>query len=248
MMSTLILGASGATGSKLVKQLLQINQKVKIIVRNPAVLPAEWKQNEDLEVIQASINEVKKEEMVDYLKGCQSVACCLGHNLSLKGMYGKPRKLVTDAIKLVCTAIKEVDHSTNIQVVLMNTSGNRNPDVDMPHSTGERIILGLIRALVPPHPDNEQAAEYLRTQIGKDNTKIDWVVVRPDSLIDEDEVSEYEVYPSPIRSPLFNPGKTSRINVGHFMACLLTNRDLLEEWKGKMPVIYNSEDPPKSKS
>ena len=34
-MTTLVLGASGATGRQLVTQLLKKNQKVKVIVRSP---------------------------------------------------------------------------------------------------------------------------------------------------------------------------------------------------------------------
>ena len=63
--------------------------------------------------------------------------------------------------------------------------------------------------------------------------------VRPDTLINEDNVTEYELYASPIRSALFNPGKTSRINVGNFMARLIVENDLWNKWKGQMPVIYN---------
>jgi hypothetical protein len=67
------------------------------------------------------------------------------------------------------------------------------------------------------------------------------VAVRPDSLLHEEAVSPYDVFPSPVRSALFNPGQTSRINVGHFMAELISDEALWEEWKGQMPVIYNSD-------
>ena len=93
--------------------------------------------------------------------------------------------------------------------------------------------------LLPPHVDNEKAADYLRTEIGQNNPIIQWTAVRPDSLINESEVTEYEVYPSPTRSPIFNAGKVSRINVGHFMAALIDNDDLWQKWKGQMPVIYS---------
>jgi hypothetical protein len=53
-------------------------------------------------------------------------------------------------------------------------------------------------------------------------------------------VSEYELYASPTRSALFNPGKTSRVNVGCFMAKLIVENDLWNKWKGQMPVIYNN--------
>jgi hypothetical protein len=68
---------------------------------------------------------------------------------------------------------------------------------------------------------------------------VEWVAVRPDDLIDETEVSAYDVHPSPIRSAIFDPGQTSRINVGHFMADLITGDDIWPQWKGQMPVIYN---------
>jgi hypothetical protein len=64
-------------------------------------------------------------------------------------------------------------------------------------------------------------------------------VVRPDTLINEDQVTGYEVHPSPTRSAIFNAGTSSRINVAHFMADLITNSDTWSQWKGKMPVIYN---------
>jgi hypothetical protein len=51
------------------------------------------------------------------------------------------------------------------------------------------------------------------------------------------------VYPSPIRSAIFDAGQTSRINVGHFMAELITNDDTWQQWHGQMPVIYNESSP-----
>jgi hypothetical protein len=63
--------------------------------------------------------------------------------------------------------------------------------------------------------------------------------VRPDSLIDQSEVTEYGVYASPIRSAIFNARKTSRINIDNFMAALVTDDALWMQWKGEMPVICN---------
>jgi hypothetical protein len=88
-------------------------------------------------------------------------------------------------------------------------------------------------------PDQEKAANHLRVQVGQKQSHIEWVVVRPDTLINEEIVTEYSLHISPTRDCIFNPGKTSRINVGHFMARLIVENDLWEEWKGKMPVIYN---------
>ena len=93
--------------------------------------------------------------------------------------------------------------------------------------------------LLPPHVDNEKAADYLRTNIGQSNSFIQWTAVRPDGLTIEEEVTEYKIHPSPIRSAIFDAGKISRINVAHFMASLITDNNLWNTWKGQMPVIYN---------
>ena len=238
-MIILVAGASGATGKQLVEQLLNTKQKVKVIVRSPEKLPESWKNNDQLTVIQASILDVSEDEMAEYVQDCDAVISCLGHNMSWKGIYGKPRKLVTDAVNLLCIAIKKNAPNKPIKFVLMNTTGNSNRDLNEPISIGQKFVIGLLRLLLPPHVDNEKAADYLRIKIGQKNNFIEWVAVRPDGLVNEDMVTEYEVYPSPTRSAIFDSGKTSRINVGHFMAELISENVLWNRWKGQMPVIYN---------
>jgi nucleoside-diphosphate-sugar epimerase len=238
-MTTLVVGASGATGRLLVEQLLDEGQKVRIIVRAPAKLPENLRNRTNLEVRFGSILDLSDAELEGLVEGCEAVASCLGHNLTLNGVFGKPRRLVTDAVRRLCTAVKNSQANGRIKFVLMNSSGVRNRDISEPISLGQQFVIGLLRLLVPPHADNESAAEYLRSQVGQDNAAIAWVAVRPDSLTDEDEVTEYEVYPSPIRSAIFDAGATSRINVANFMVDLITNPDTWERWEGQMPVIYN---------
>ncbi|EAR01243.1 NAD(P)-dependent oxidoreductase [Maribacter sp. HTCC2170] len=234
-----VVGASGATGTQLVKQLLIQNHTVKVVVRSPEKLPESWKKNVSVQIITASILDLSDQEMNELVHNCDAVASCLGHNLTWKGMYGQPRKLVTDAARRLCNAIITNNTKRPIKFVLMNTTGNRNRDLNEPISFAQKCVLGLLRLLLPPHVDNEKAADFLRTQIGQNNDFIEWAAVRPDGLINEDEVTEYEIHPSPIRSAIFNAGKTSRINVGHFMASLINENELWTKWKGQMPVIYN---------
>lgn len=238
-MTTLVVGASGATGRQLVDQLLGRKQQVKVIVRSPENLPVYWKNNTLLSIVHASVLELSDAEMIVHVNGCQAVASCLGHNLTWKGVYGHPRKLVTQAVQRLTNAIIANKPDRPVKFVLMNTTGNRNRDLDEPISFGQKCIIGLLRLLLPPHVDNEMAADYLRTRIGQNDPFIEWVAVRPDNLINEDKVTEYVLFPSPVRSAIFDAGKTSRINVGHFMASLITNDNLWSNWKGQMPVIYN---------
>lgn len=238
-MTILVVGASGATGRLLVEQLLGRGHDVKVIVRSPDKLPEALKRYDRLAVIRASVLDLSDAEMARHVGGCDAVASCLGHNVSWKGLFGRPRRLVTDATRRLCNAIKANKSEKPTKFVLMNTAGNSNRDLHEPVSFGQACVIGLLRLLLPPHVDNEKAADYLRTRIGQSDGAIEWAAVRPDTLVNEDEVTEYEVYPSPTRSALFNPGRTSRINVAHFMADLIVDEDTWSRWKGQMPVIYN---------
>ena len=240
--TTLVIGASGATGKLLVEQLLEARQGVKIVVRPASHIPDSWNQHEQMTIIRGNIAEISVEELSAITADCQAVACCLGHNLTWKGIYGKPRDLVAASVGLLCKAIQKNQPQAPIRFVLMNTAGNSNRDLKEKTTLAERMVIGLLRLLLPPHPDNEKAADHLRVDVGQNNPYIEWAVVRPDTLINEETVSRYSLHASPTRSALFNPGKTSRINVGHFMARLILADEIWKRWKGQMPVIYNEVD------
>lgn len=237
-MTILVVGATGATGRLLVDQLLNRKHSVKIIVRTTNDLQESIKNNKNLTIIQASILELSDTELAQYVKGCNAIVSCLGHNLSFQGMFGQPRRLVTDATRRLCMAIKANEPDTTVKFVLMNTTGNSNRDLSEKIPFSQKCVIWLLRLLLPPHVDNEKAADVLRTEIGQNDNIIEWIAVRPDGLIDESKVTEYEIYPSPIRNPIFDAGTVSRINVASFMAELITDQNLWVKWKGQMPVIY----------
>ena len=178
-MTTLVVGATGATGRLLVKQLLDREIHVKVIVRSPDKLPEDIRNHSNLTVIHASLLDLDDAALAQHVKGCDAIASCLGHNLNFQGMYGHPRKLVTDAASRLCKAVKANNPTHPVKYVLMNTAGNSNRDIKETVSVGEQIIVGLIRLLLPPHVDNEKAADYLRVEIGQHDPMIEWVVVRP---------------------------------------------------------------------
>ncbi len=238
-MATLIVGATGATGQHVVTELLGRGQQVKVIARKQSQLPENVESHKNLTVIRATLLDLSDEEMQRHVEGAKAVVSCLGHRLSFQGMYGHPRKLVTDATQRLCHAIEANHPQEPVKFILMNTTGNRNRDLKEKVSLAEQQVTVLIRILVPPHVDNEMAAGFLRIKIGQANKYLQWVAVRPDGLTNEDSVTPYDIVPSPTRSAIFNAGKTSRINVAHFMAELLTNEVLWTKWQGQMPVIYN---------
>jgi len=239
-MTTLIVGASGETGKLLVEQLLDLGHEVRLILRSTSNIPETWASHKNIRLVRVDdITKISLSEMATHVRDCQSVASCLGHNLSFKGIYGKPRQLVKDMVQLISEAVLQNAPEKPIRFVLMNTAGNSNRDLKEPISLVQKLAIAVLRLLLPPHLDNEKAADYLRAKIGQAHPFVEWVVVRPDSLIDTAQPSGYALYASPVRSALFNAGQTSRINVAHLIAQLITDTKLWNSWAGQMPVIYN---------
>ena len=238
-MKALVLGASGATGKLVIKQLIKRNISTRILIRKSAVLPKELVENPLVETVIGSINELNPSEIDHLVQSCNIVISCLGHNISLKGMFGSPRYLVLDAIRTLSEAIRK-NTENKVKLILMSTTAYTNYLSGEKNTIGEKIVFTLLTALLPPHRDNVAAANFLIYEIGnKQDKNIEWVAVRPDTLTNDDEESEYGIYESLVRSPIFNAGKTSRINVSHFMAELVTDEGLWKKWLYKTPVLYN---------
>jgi len=239
VVKVLVLGASGATGKLLVQQLLQKDIDVVAIVRTSNSLINEIDIPSKLHVVEANISEISDDELAPYIVGCDAVLSCLGHNLTFKGMFGNPRRLVTKAVEKISRIIESIDPNRNIKIILMNTTGNSNRDIPEKPPFSQRCVISILRLLLPPHADNEKAADFLRLHIGHKHKCIEWVAVRPVSLTNEDIVTEYDIHSSPIKNAIFDSAPTSRINVANFMSNLVVNTDLWNKWKGQMPVIYN---------
>ena len=249
--SSLVVGATGATGKWLCDQLLQDGVKVTAIVRSKDRLPENVRNHANLKVVEhPDPLQMPKEEWQQHLAGVDSVASCLGHNLTFKGVYFPPYLLCHDTAKKVVSIMDEMNQSSGrrTKFILMNTVGNYNYDLQGKGETftwGQTAITGVLRWLVPPQNDNERAANFFRTEVGKPGTQfptVDWAVVRPDTLTDKDTVSEVAVFPSQTRNWLTDAGKTTRINCAWFMKELMTKPAVFEQWKFQMPCVYNKED------
>lgn len=132
-------------------------------------MPEEIRSHDHESVIQASALDLADAEMAQHVQGCHAVSSCLGHNLTFKGIFGYPRRLVTEATRRLCNAIKASKPDKPVRFVLMNTAGNRNRDIPEKVSFAQTCVVCLIRVLLPPHRDNEQAADYLRVQLGQND-------------------------------------------------------------------------------
>lgn len=239
-MPILVVGGTGATGKQVVEQLLNNDFQVRAVVRNRNSVPEHIRDHPNLELMEASLLKLDETKIKELVAGCTGIISCLGHNLSFGGIFGPPFRLVTRAVKQLTAAVESPERP--VKFILMNTVAVKNTTNGEKRSMKDGLVTGILRILLPPQADNEQAVKYLHKNIGTNNPNVEWVAVRPDTLIDEDEVTDYTLHESPTRSGIFDPGKTSRINIGHFMVELLQDDDLWNSWKGKMPVIYNVEE------
>jgi nucleoside-diphosphate-sugar epimerase len=232
-MKVVVLGASGATGKLVVSQLVERNMQVRALVRPTAQVDERLRDHALVELVSGLIDDYGEQEIRDLIEGCDVVISCLGHTISFKGMFGSPRKLVAHAVERVTSQLR-----SNQRFLLMSTTAYTNAKEQEKNSRGEALVFSLLKVLLPPHRDNMLAADHLVHRIGETQA-FSWVAVRPDSLIDEEQVTAYELCEHKKRSPLSDPGKASRINVAHCMAELVRDEQLWEQWKFRTPVLYN---------
>ena len=236
-MTVLVLGATGMTGRSVVAQLLANGHRVRIIVRSVEKISAEIVNNPNLETIPAVLLDLSDHHLAKQVKGCSAIISCLGHNMDFKGIFGQPRRLCTETVRRVCAAIeKQSIHSTKF--ILISSVGVTSPTDTNKRSWFDRALLFLLRHTLPPHRDNETAAQYLRDIIGTKHKTIEWCCVRPDSLINA-EISNYQLSLSPVTG-ITTGRPTSRKNVGHFMVELVENSNSWKKWKFEMPVVMNA--------
>lgn len=226
------------TGRLLVEQLLAKHHQVRVIVRSPHKFTSAVLDNPNLTIVKASILDLSDEEMAAHVKGCGAIVSCLGHVLDFKGIFGAPRMLCTDAVQRLCEAAEKNNRAGRTKFILMNTVAIQNPDCNEKRTWFDRLVLSLLQCVLPPHKDNEMAAEYLFQNIGKNNRHIDWCSIRPDTLTNA-PVSLYEIKASPVTG-IFSGRPTARANVARFMVELIEDAGLWGKWKFKMPVIMNS--------
>ena len=236
--TVLLLGGTGRTGGEVLQQLLGRGVNVRAIVRSARRLPAGFAGASGLRVVEADLLVMGDEDLQRHLRGCGAVVSCLGHAISLQGVFGPPRDLVTQATTRLCRAIQALRPATPIRLVLMSSvSVNRPHRMDAARSWRDRALLALIRGLIPPAKDNQHAADFLCHAIGPNNPFIQWAAVRPDTLL-QGEVTPYDVHEG-IVSRLFKPASTNRANVAHFICDMVTNPAVWNAWQGKLPVIVN---------
>lgn len=236
--TVLLLGGTGRTGGRVLEQLLDRGVEVRAIVRSADRLPAAVVGRPGLTVVEADVSSLSPSELRERVRGCDAVISCLGHNITAQGMFGRPRDLVARAVERVHDAIVALKPPAPVKVVLMSSvSVNRPNHADTRRGAGERATMALLRGLVPPARDNQRAADFLCREVGPAHQFVEWVTVRPDTLL-EGDVCEYALHEGLVSS-LAKPDNTAMANVAHFMCDLVTEPKVWDAWRGRLPVIVD---------
>lgn len=236
--TVLVVGGTGRTGRRVIEQLLQRGAAVRAIVRSAARLPAGLRERPTLTILEADLLSLADADLARHVGGCDAIVSCLGHNISLAGVFGPPHDLVTRAAARLCRAAEASRPARPIRFVLMSSVSVNHPGGGDPPRTGpERALLWVLARLVPPVRDNQAAPDFLFGGIGPSHPFVEWVMVRPDSLL-EGGITEYVLHGA-LPGSLFRPDNTNMANVAHFMCELVTSDDTWRTWKGRLPVIVN---------
>ena len=237
--TVLLVGGTGRTGGRVLRQLLDRGVRVRAIVRSGGKLPPDVAANPNLSAIEADLLSLSDQELQQHLLGCDAVISCLGHTLNARGIFGAPRDLVEQAATRLCRGAQSLAPVQPVRFILMSSvSVNRPERLDTQRGTFERSALSVLRAVMPPARDNQRAADFLIREIGQGDPHVQWTAVRPDTLL-EGEVSPYALHEGLV-SPLFKPDSTNMANVAHFMCELATDSGAWEQWRGKLPVVVNA--------
>ena len=100
---------------------------VRAIVRSAGRLPEEVSADAGLTVVEADLLSLSDENLRGLVQGCDAVISCLGHNTTLKGIFGSPRDLVTRATTRVCRAIEALQPARPVRFVLMSSVSVNQP-------------------------------------------------------------------------------------------------------------------------
>lgn len=245
-----VVGSTGATGKHVVRMLLDRGDTEVVAVARSrdklmGLLNLDETRVSNLTVKEASIGSLSADELKELTEGCSAAVSCLGHNLTMKGIY-RDGYFVSETAKMVSQAMSETG-----RFILMGSDGVAHPDgiTDPKRSLLERGILGLLRWMVPPVRDNEMAAKYLYKETTSNRPFCDWAVVRPGDLINKDDSEvystsaqakkDYEIMDHP-PGFLFGVNNVARSDVARFMVELATmeTKAFQETYNHKMPCIY----------
>ena len=127
MQTVLLVGGTGRTGRRVLQQLLARGVNVRAIVRSARRLTEGVAQDPRLTVVEADLLSLDDEELLAHVRGCKAVISCLGHVISVRGVFGPPHDLVTRATQNLCRPIRAAQPDAPVQYILMSGVSVKHP-------------------------------------------------------------------------------------------------------------------------
>lgn len=91
--TVLLLGGTGRTGGRVLRQLVERGVRVRAAVRSADRLPADVAGDPRLTVVVADLLSMSDELVKGLLDGCDTVISCLGHTVSVQWVVVRPDSL-----------------------------------------------------------------------------------------------------------------------------------------------------------
>jgi putative NADH-flavin reductase len=165
-MKVVIFGASGFAGRAILKEALQQNHQVTILIRNRSSVSINDKR---LTVIEGNVMDPKK--VSEVLEGQDAVIECLGAPKS-----NKPTTFISDAIKII---VEEMERSNVSRLLAMSNVGTGNSIGYNPwYFTG--IILPYFMKWLKAVIDDKNRMEPIIM-----NSRLNWTIVRCPNIVDK---------------------------------------------------------------
>jgi len=203
-----VFGGTGATGKHAVRMLMdredttvvavaRSKEKMKSLLneldgKDEGGQDQKKKEIERLTVEEASVADLSSDDIRELTKDCDAIICCLGHNLTFRGMFLNGF-FIRNAVEKITGNMP-----SGCRFVLMSSVAVTHPDgvTDPKRTLTERSVLFLLQYLLPAHRDNELVAAYLQESYDQKSQQeqqkiqsapFDWCAVRPGELIDREE-------------------------------------------------------------
>lgn len=198
-MDVLVFGASGATGSEVVKQALDRGHSVRAFVRNPGKFQI---RHARLAPVVGDVTEYASVERA--VRGANAVISALGSGNSL----GSDPALI-EGIRNI---IRAMDHAGVRRLVYLSMLGVGGSGRQLGFVDRYLVLPLLLRNVMKDHAEKEALIE---------RSALDWVIVRPPRLTNGPHTGRYRSGEDVMERTLL--ASISRADVADFMVKQLTD-------------------------
>jgi putative NADH-flavin reductase len=201
-MKIAIFGATGKTGIELVKQALEHDHEVTVMVRDPKRLPMFAKE---IRVFTGDFNNL--DVVKSTIEGQDAVICTLGS----RELY-KNTGLRTSGTRVIIEAMQEVGVK---RLVVMSSMG-----IGESWNTLPLFTKVLFKLFMPAARADHEAQELVVKTSG-----LDWTIIRPSGLTNDPNVTSYE-YGKQIKP---RTSRIARANVANLILKVIESNSHMRE-------------------